>query len=98
MAFTFKQGLIKEDAEKKAPLILEAQEMLRKWEAGDTDVIETLMEKINGQLLFYASKLFKHYIFCIFKMQSNENGFYFIVITIIIQKIPTGIVTYKKNM
>ena len=34
------KGLSKEDAEKQAPLILEAQEMLRKWEAGDKDVID----------------------------------------------------------
>ncbi len=34
-------------AEKQAPLILEAQEMLRKWEAGDTEVIE-LWKKMNA--------------------------------------------------
>lgn len=33
------KGLTKEDAEKKAPLILEAQEMLRKWELGDKEVV-----------------------------------------------------------
>ncbi len=34
------EGMKKEEAEKKAPLILEAQEMLRKWEAGDKGVNE----------------------------------------------------------
>jgi len=34
-------------AEKQAPLILEAQEMLRKWEAGDTEVME-LWKKMNA--------------------------------------------------
>ena len=34
------QGLSKEDAEKKAPLMLEVQEMLRKWEANDSEVKE----------------------------------------------------------
>jgi arginyl-tRNA synthetase len=34
-------------AEKQAPLILEAQEMLRKWEAGDSEVIE-LWKKMNA--------------------------------------------------
>lgn len=40
------QGMGKEEAEKKAPLILEAQEMLRKWEAGDKDTI-SLWKKMN---------------------------------------------------
>jgi arginyl-tRNA synthetase len=34
------QGLSKEEAEKQAPLMQEAQEMLRKWEAGDTETIQ----------------------------------------------------------
>ncbi|MEZ4805773.1 MAG: arginine--tRNA ligase [Bacteroidia bacterium] len=33
-------GMSQEEAEKKAQLILEAQEMLRQWEAGDTEVKE----------------------------------------------------------
>ncbi len=40
-------GTKEEDAEKAAPLILEAQEMLRKWEAGDTEVIN-LWKTMNG--------------------------------------------------
>ncbi len=31
-------GMAKEEAEKQAPILLEAQEMLRKWEAGDAEV------------------------------------------------------------
>ena len=38
---------IKEIAKKKAPILLEAQEMLRKWEAGDAEVV-ALWEKMNG--------------------------------------------------
>lgn len=34
------QGLTKEEAEKKAPLMLEVQEMLRKWEADDKETKE----------------------------------------------------------
>lgn len=33
-------GSTKEDAEKNAPAMLEAQDMLRKWEAGDKEVVE----------------------------------------------------------
>ncbi len=41
------QGMSKEDAEKKAPIILEVQEMLRKWEEGDPEV-RTLWTLMNG--------------------------------------------------
>ena len=40
-------GLTEEDAKKQAPLFLAAQEMLRKWEAGDTEVV-ALWETMNG--------------------------------------------------
>lgn len=41
------EGLSAEEAKKKAPLILEAQEMLLKWEAGDKEVV-ALWKKMNG--------------------------------------------------
>ena len=41
------KGMAKEEAEKKAPLMLEAQEMLRKWEANDPEV-RALWEQMNG--------------------------------------------------
>ncbi len=40
-------GMEAEEAEKKAPLIIEAQEMLQKWEANDTEV-RKLWEMMNG--------------------------------------------------
>jgi len=40
-------GKTKEDAEKQAPLMLECQEMLRKWEAGDKETVE-LWKMMNG--------------------------------------------------
>lgn len=40
-------GKAKELAEKEAPILLEAQEMLRKWEANDPEV-RALWEKMNG--------------------------------------------------
>lgn len=42
-----KNGQSKENAEKNAPLMLEAQEMLRKWEAGDEEV-RNLWKKMNA--------------------------------------------------
>jgi arginyl-tRNA synthetase len=41
------EGLSQEESEKRAPLMLEAQEMLRKWEAGDT-AVHLLWEKMNA--------------------------------------------------
>lgn len=41
------QGAEKSTAEKEAPILLEAQEMLRKWEAGD-DAIVNLWTTMNG--------------------------------------------------
>ncbi len=40
-------GMPQDDAEKNAPILLEAQEMLRSWEAGDKEVIE-LWKTMNG--------------------------------------------------
>lgn len=40
-------GVEKEKAEKEASILLEAQEMLRKWEAGDDEVV-ALWKKMNG--------------------------------------------------
>jgi len=40
-------GKTKEDAEKQAPIMLEVQEMLRKWEAGDHETVE-LWKKMNA--------------------------------------------------
>lgn len=41
------KGSNKEEAEKNAPLILEAREMLQKWEAGDKEVV-SLWQKMNN--------------------------------------------------
>jgi arginyl-tRNA synthetase len=40
-------GVSEEDAKKQAPLLIEAQEMLKKWEAGDNDVV-TLWKEMNS--------------------------------------------------
>jgi arginyl-tRNA synthetase len=42
-----KNGAGEEEAKKKAPLIIEAQEMLKKWEEGDKEVID-LWKMMNG--------------------------------------------------
>ena len=40
-------GMPEEEAKKQAPILLEAQEMLRQWEAGDADVVN-LWNTMNG--------------------------------------------------
>ncbi len=40
-------GMDKIQAEREAPMLLKAQEMLRKWEAGDSEVVK-LWKKMNG--------------------------------------------------
>ncbi|NDI97526.1 arginine--tRNA ligase [Flavobacterium sp. LaA7.5] len=41
------EGKTEEEAKKNAPILLEAQDMLRKWEAGDAEVV-ALWEMMNG--------------------------------------------------
>lgn len=40
-------GLAEDDAKKQAPILVEAQDMLRRWEAGDKEVV-SLWETMNG--------------------------------------------------
>ncbi len=40
-------GLEEKEAERQAPIFIEAQEMLRKWEAGDEEIV-ALWKKMNG--------------------------------------------------
>lgn len=40
------EGKTEEEAKKQAPILIEAQQMLRKWEAGDTEVV-SLWKKMN---------------------------------------------------
>jgi arginyl-tRNA synthetase len=46
ISFLIKEGKTEDEAKKEAPLIIEAQEMLRKWEAGDEKVV-ALWKKMN---------------------------------------------------
>ena len=51
-------GMDKEEAEKKAPILLEAQEMLRKWEAGDEETV-ALWRKMNDWVLAGFDETYK---------------------------------------
>ncbi|MFK8289191.1 arginine--tRNA ligase [Capnocytophaga canimorsus] len=53
------EGKTKEEAEKQAPIFLEAQEMLRKWEAGDEQVI-SLWKEMNQWVYSGFSTTYKN--------------------------------------
>lgn len=53
-----KSGATEEEANKKAPIILEAQEMLRKWEAGDEATV-ALWKKMNAWVYDGFDKSYK---------------------------------------
>lgn len=63
------QGQTEEQAKKNAPLILEAQEMLRLWEAGDKEVVD-LWKKMNGWVYEGFDATYK-------KMGVNFDKFYY---------------------
>ena len=52
------EGKTEEEAKKQAPLILQAQEMLLKWEAGDEEII-TLWKKMNEWVYAGFAKTYK---------------------------------------
>jgi len=53
------EGHAKEIAEKEAPLLLAAQNMLRQWEAGDKEVVD-LWKKMNGWVYKGFDKTYKN--------------------------------------
>lgn len=63
------QGKSEEDAKKSAPILLEAQEMLRKWEAGDEEVVN-LWKKMNSWVYSGFEATYK-------KMGVNFDKFYY---------------------
>jgi arginyl-tRNA synthetase len=53
------QGMTEKNAEKEAPIMKEAQEMLRKWEAGDKEIY-TLWQTMNGWVYDGFAVTYKH--------------------------------------
>lgn len=62
-------GQSEEDAKKNAPILLEAQEMLRKWEAGDEAVV-SLWKQMNGWVYAGFDATYR-------KMGVNFDKFYY---------------------
>ncbi|MTE27906.1 arginine--tRNA ligase [Winogradskyella ouciana] len=88
------QGHSEEDAKKNAPILLEAQDMLRKWEAGDKDVV-ALWEKMNNWVYDGFEETYKA-IGVDFDKYYYESQTYLLGKEFIAEGLKTG-VFYKKN-
>lgn len=88
------QGMTEEEAKKKAPVMIEAQEMLLKWEAGDEDV-KALWEKMNGWVYSGFDETFKN-IGVDFDKNYYESDTYLLGKDVVEQGLSSG-VFYKKE-
>ena len=87
-------GVSEDDAKKQAPLFLEAQEMLRKWEAGDKEVV-SLWETMNSWVYKGFDVTYKN-IGVDFDKLYYESNTYLLGKDIIEEGIKSG-VFYKKE-
>ena len=68
------QGMSEDEAAKKAPLMLEAQEMLRKWESGDEEV-RALWNKMNGWVYAGFDQTYMRMGICFDKTYYESNTY-----------------------
>lgn len=88
------QGISEDDAKKQAPLLLEAQEMLRQWEAGDSQVVG-LWEMMNNWVYEGFEQSFKN-IGVDFDKNYYESDTYLLGKDVVEQGLEKG-VFYKKD-
>ncbi|UUV21523.1 arginine--tRNA ligase [Paenimyroides aestuarii] len=88
------KGLTEDEAKKQAPLILEAQEMLRKWEAGDEQVV-ALWEKMNNWVYAGFESTYKN-IGVDFDCNYYESNTYLLGKDVVDEGLAKGIF-YKKE-
>ncbi len=89
-----KSGVSKDEAEKQAPILLEAQEMLRKWEGGDEEVV-ALWKKMNGWVYEGFEKTYKE-IGVDFDKNYYESDTYLLGKEFVAEGLRSG-VFYKKE-
>lgn len=89
------QGTSKEDAEKQAPIMLETQEMLRKWEAGDTATIE-LWKTMNGWVYEGFAKTYNMLGVAFDKMYYESNT-YLLGKEVVAEGLQKGVFYKKEN-
>jgi arginyl-tRNA synthetase len=88
------QGQSEEEAKKNAPLLLEAQQMLQKWEAGDDEVV-ALWETMNGWVYEGFNETYKN-LGVDFDKLYYESETYLLGKEFVAEGLKTG-VFYKKE-
>ncbi|WP_435413150.1 arginine--tRNA ligase [Psychroserpens mesophilus] len=88
------QGLSEEDAKKNAPLLLEAQQMLQKWEAEDDEVV-ALWQTMNGWVYKGFNETYKN-LGVDFDKLYYESETYLLGKEFVAEGLKTG-VFYKKD-
>lgn len=88
------EGATEEDAKKQAPILIEAQNMLKKWEAGDTDVVK-LWKTMNQWVYTGFDKSYKA-LGVDFDINYYESNTYLLGKDIVNKGLEQG-VFYKKD-
>ncbi|MCB0431900.1 MAG: arginine--tRNA ligase, partial [Mangrovimonas sp.] len=88
------EGNTEEEAKKKAPILLEAQDMLRKWEAGDADTV-ALWKTMNGWVYEGFEETYKN-LGVDFDKLYYESDTYLLGKEFVAEGLKTG-VFYKKE-
>ena len=83
------KGIPEEDAKKQAPILLEAQNMLLKWEAGDEDTV-ALWQKMNNWVYAGFNETYKN-IGVDFDTLYYESNTYLLGKEFVVQGLKTGI-------
>ncbi len=89
------EGLSEDEAEKKAPLIVEAQEMLRQWEAGDADTL-ALWKQMNDWVYEGFNETFK-LMGVDFHRDYYESDTYLLGRDLVLQGLKDGVFFQKED-
>ncbi|MDR2122316.1 MAG: arginine--tRNA ligase [Flavobacteriaceae bacterium] len=88
-------GIDKEEAEKKAPILVEAQEMLKKWEEGDPEV-RKLWEKMNNWVYAGFDETYKK-LGVSFDLIQYESNTYLLGKDVIEEGLKKGVLFKKED-
>ena len=89
------EGKTEDDAKKEAPLLVEAQEMLRKWEAGDEAVV-SLWEKMNAWVYSGFDTTYKN-LGVAFDNMYYESNTYLLGKEFVAEGLKTGVFFKKED-
>jgi len=94
IAKSIANGLSEEEAKKQAPILIEAQQMLKKWEAGDKDVVK--LWKTMNQWVYSGFDLSYKALGVVFDINYYESNTYLLGKDIVTKGLQQG-VFYKKE-